>query len=85
MDDKTILWDCLKDQKFLSSNYVQMSTEVSCNNLLQDVVKICQDEIRANHDIFTLMSQKGWYPVEVAPAGELTKARTMAQQLQSTL
>jgi len=85
MDDKTILWDCLKDQKYLSGSYAQMATEMACPTLLQDTMKICQDEIRANHDIFNLMSQKGWYPVEYAHQEEINRAKTMAHQLQSGL
>ena len=85
MDDKTILWDCLKDQKFLSGNYSQMSTEVACPDLLNDVMKICEQEIRANFDIFTLMNQKGWYPLEYAQLQELNKVKTMASQISSSL
>ncbi|MCL2816796.1 MAG: spore coat protein [Clostridiales bacterium] len=85
MDDKTILWDCLKDQKFLSGQYAQMATETVCGNLLQDTMKICHDEVRANHDIFNVMSQKGWYPVEYAQQDEINRAKTMANQLESGL
>lgn len=85
MDDKTILWDCLKDQKFLAGNYVNMSTEIACTELLQDAVNICQDEIRGNFDIFNLMNQKGWYAVAPAQQQSISQARSKGQQLQSSM
>lgn len=85
MDDKTILWDCLKDQKFLAGNYVNMSTEIACSQLLQDTMKICQDEIRSNFDIFNLMNQKGWYAVSPAQQQNIDQARSKGQQLQSSM
>ena len=36
MDDKTIAWDCLKDEKFLVGMYSQISTEIANQNLLND-------------------------------------------------
>ncbi len=83
MDDQVLSWDCLKDQKFLTSTYAQMSTEIANNSLLQDYVKICQDEIRGNFDIFNMMNQMGWYPLQMADSQEINQARNQLTQLQS--
>jgi len=84
-DDKNLLLDCLKDQKFLAGNYATMATEVACNHLLQDTMKVCQDEININYDIFNLMHQKGWYPLAAAEQKKIQQAQSKAQQLSSTL
>lgn len=83
MDDKTILWDCLKDQKFLASNYAQMATEAANSGLVQDALKICQDEVRINYDIFNLMSERGWYSVTPADQQEITKVINKASSMGS--
>ncbi|MEG1501181.1 MAG: spore coat protein [Clostridiales bacterium] len=84
-NDKSILWDCLKDQKFLASNYTQMATEVACGNLLQDTMKIAQEEVRINYDIFNMMNERGWYPVAAANMQEVNKVKTKAESLASTI
>ena len=84
IDDQAISWDCLKDQKYLASTYVQMCTEVANNSLLQDTVKICQDEIRGNYDIFNMMNQMGWYQLQMADSQEISQARNQLNQMQST-
>ena len=81
MDDKMIAWDLLKDEKHLAEVYTGFSTEVSCTNLLQDTMKICQDHIRANHDIFNVMQQRGWYPISMATQQSLLQAQNKAQQM----
>ena len=84
-NDKNLLQDCLKDQKFLAGSYITMATEVACNQLLQDTMKVCQDEININYDIFNLMHQKGWYPVAAAEQQKIQRAQSKAQQLSSTI
>lgn len=84
-NDKSLLQDFLKDEKFLAGSYTTMATEVSGNQLLQDTMKVCQDEININYDIFNLMHQKGWYPVAAAEQQKIQQAQSKAQQLSSTL
>lgn len=83
MNDQVLSWDCLKDQKYMASTYAQVSTEIANNSLLQDTVKICQDEIRGNFDIFQMMNQMGWYPLQMADNQQISQARNQLTQLQS--
>ncbi|MGI6712605.1 MAG: spore coat protein [Bacillota bacterium] len=80
--DKLITNDCLIHQKYLASSYVTMATETSNDTLLTDVMKICQEEIQANHQIFNLMNKQGWYQVQAADQNQLTQARNQIQQMQ---
>ena len=83
MDDKTILLDCLKDQKFLATNYTTMATEAASSCLLQDALKICQEEVRINYDIFNLMHERGWYAVTPADQQEISKLINKASSMTS--
>ncbi len=83
--DQTIMWDCLKDQKYLASTYTTMATEMACTGLLQDALKVGQEEIRINYDLFQLMNQRGWYPVSAANQQEVGKVKSKSQTLQSTI
>ena len=82
-EDKLISWDCLKDQKFLAKNYAQMSTEMVNPALLQDVITICQEEIRANHEIFNMISNHGWYAVQQADAQQMQQAAQQVNQMKN--
>ena len=84
-DDKSLLWDCLKDQKFMAATYTTMATEVANSQLLQDTLRIYQDEIKANHQVFNLMHAKGWYPVAAAEQQKIQQAQSKMQQLSSSL
>lgn len=84
-DDQSLLWDCLKDQKFLAGNYNTMATEVACSQLLQNTLRIHQEEININYDIFNLMHAKGWYPVPAAEQQKIQQTQTKVQQLSSQL
>ena len=85
LDDRAVLWDCLKDQKYIAGNYINMATETSNTQLLQDTIKICQDAIRANYDIFHFMNQRGWYPVQVANPQDITQVKSSVQQMQNNI
>lgn len=81
MDDKLISWDCQKDQKYLVDFYTTMCTEIVNQSLLNDAIKMCSDNIRANHDIFNVSQQNGWYQTTPADQQTLAKAATKVQQL----
>jgi len=85
LDDRTLLWDCLKDEKSIAGHYTTMATEISNTQLLQDTIKICQDSIRANYDIFHFMNQRGWYPVQVANPQDITQVKSSVQQMQNNI
>lgn len=80
--DKTIATEMLLHQKYLADSYTGMARETACDALFTDVIKICQEELQANHQIFNFMNQKGWYPVQQADQNQINQARQTIQQLQ---
>lgn len=82
-DDKCISTECLLHQKYLASSYTDMARETACDSLFNDVARISQENLQANHQIFNLMNQNGWYQVQNADQTQITKAQGQIQQLQS--
>ncbi|MCR6544124.1 spore coat protein [Dehalobacterium formicoaceticum] len=81
--DKSIASECLLHQKYLADSYTGMARETACDALFTDVLKICQEELQANHQIFNFMNQQGWYQVQNADQNQITQAQSQIQQMQS--
>jgi len=81
MDDKMISWDCLRNQKQMAEVYAQVSTEMSCPDILRDTAKICQDNLWGNHDIFTLMNSNGWYQTPMASPQQIMQVQGQINQM----
>jgi spore coat protein CotF len=81
-NDKAIANECLLHQKYLADSYTGMARETACDSLFSDVIKICQEELQASHQIFNHMNQHGWYQVQNADQSQITKAHSQIQQMQ---
>ncbi|MGI6678403.1 MAG: spore coat protein [Dehalobacterium sp.] len=81
-NDKSIASECLLHQKYLADSYTGMARETACDALFTDVLKICQEELQANHQIFNFMNQQGWYQVQNADQNQINQALGQIQQLQ---
>jgi len=73
--DKDRMMDALSSQKFLSGIYNE-----SLNEAYHTPVKNCfsgllEDVHRTQEELFALMNERGWYPVEDAEEQKVTAAR----------
>lgn len=73
--DKDRMMDALSSQKFLSGIYNE-----SLNEAYHTPVKNCfsgllEDVHRTQEELFALMNERGWYPVENAEEQKVTAAR----------
>ena len=73
--DKDRMMDALSSQKFLSGIYNE-----SLNEAYHTPVKNCfsgllEDVHRIQEELFSLMNERGWYPVEDAEAQKVEQAR----------
>lgn len=84
-NDKSLSHDLLIHQKYLSSSYTTMATETSSDALFNDVMRICQDEVQANHQLFNFMNQRGWYQVQAADQNQISQAQSQIQQMQTMM
>ena len=84
-NDKSIASECLLHQKYLADSYTTMAREAACDALFSDVIKICQEELQANHQIFNFMNQQGWYQVQNADQNQISQAQNQVQKMQTTM
>jgi len=82
-NDKSLANECLLHQKYLADSYTTMARETASDALFNDVTKICEEELQANHQIFNFMNQQGWYQVQNADQNDITKAQSQIQQMQT--
>ena len=73
--DKDSMTDALSSEKFLSGVYNE-----SLNEAYHAPVKNCfggllDDVHRAGEEIFAVMNERGWYPVEAAEEQKVTAAK----------
>ena len=73
--DKDRMMDALSSQKFLSGIYNE-----SLNEAYHTPVKNCfsgllEDVHRTQEELFALMNERGWYPVEDAEEQKVAQAR----------
>jgi spore coat protein CotF len=73
--DKDRMMDALSSQKFLSGIYNE-----SLNEAYHTPVKSCfsdllEDVHRTQEELFALMNERGWYPVENAEEQKVEQAR----------
>lgn len=84
-NDKSLSHDLLIHQKYLSASYTTMATETSSDALFNDVMRICQEEVQANHQLFNFMNQRGWYQVQAADQNQISQAQSQIQQMQTMM
>lgn len=77
MDDKTYMEDSLNSQKRITSTYDTYTNECEHQNLRTDFLNILKEEHNIQSDIFTQMSQRGWYNPTQA---DQTKVDTVKQK-----
>ncbi|MDA8096957.1 MAG: spore coat protein [Clostridia bacterium] len=78
LDDRDILTDCLEDAKWGSSSYHMAILEAANEPIRNTLLQLHNDELMLQKNIFEMMHQRGFYPVEPA-------ARTAThQQTQTT-
>lgn len=78
MNDKDYITCVLEGEKNMAKNYVVALTEASNEALFEDYFTMYQAVQKMQRDLYELMFQKGWYPLEKA---EPDKIEQKYQQL----
>ncbi len=78
--DKDRLTDALNSQKYISDHYNTFANESASPELRGTVMQILTEEHDIQFELFREMSNRGWYPTEVADAQKVTEARNKYQQ-----
>ena len=78
--DKDRITDALNSQKYVTGHYNSFANETSSPELRSTVMNILTEEHDIQYDLFCEMSNRGWYPTEVAEAQKVTEAKNKYQQ-----
>ena len=75
LNDKDILNVLLAGHKLAATGYSTLVLESANQNLRNDVTSILERTFEQQKNIFDVMSQKGWYPVQSATTTEISNAQ----------
>ncbi len=70
-----IATDVLTSQKTTTELYNKFALESNMPNLHEDFMEILNQEHEMQMEIFELMKNKGWYPVEFAESKKIEEAQ----------
>ncbi len=75
MDDRTLMEGLLLEVKGVCDLYMHGSIESSTSNVHSTFNCALNDCIKMQNDIYSQMSQKGWYPTEQAQQTQIDKVK----------
>lgn len=75
MQDKELLTDLMMSEKLLCSMYQTASVDSATGNIRNQFKNILNEELDMQNTIFSMMSQKGWYPLEDAPQSKVVEIK----------
>ena len=75
MNDKELFEDLLLTVKGGSDLYLHGTIESSTQNIHCTFDKALTDSLKMQNEIYSKMSQKGWYPSEQADQNKINQAR----------
>ena len=70
LSDQEMLTDALSSQKFITDNYNLFANECILN-----------EEHQIQHEVFTEMQKRGWYPVAPAQQEQINQAKQKYTQM----
>ena len=85
LTDKEIMSSILNEHKLSASSLTNLVLESSCPTLRNDVQSILTKTFNGQKQVFDMMSQKGWYPVQNANQQEISMAQQKVKNIQSQM
>lgn len=81
LNDKDILNVLLAGHKLQATGYSTLVLESANQTLRNDVTNLLEKTFKQQKNIFDVMSQKGWYPVQSASIEELSSAKQQVSNI----
>lgn len=85
LSDKEIMSSILNEHKLSASSLTNLVLESSCSMLRSDAQSILTKTFNGQKQVFDMMSQKGWYPVQNANQQEISMAQQKVKNIQSQM
>ncbi|MFT8887680.1 MAG: spore coat protein [Ethanoligenens sp.] len=78
--DKEILADAVMTQKEMAFRYNVSASESITPNLHNEFLELLKDEQEILSELYTEMQKRGWYPMQMVDAAQVTSVRQKYQQ-----
>ena len=75
LNDREMLTDALSSEKFMTENYNQYANECASPSLMNEFMNLLSEEHQIQHDVFSELQKRGWYPTQSAPAEKVQQAK----------
>ncbi len=85
LTDKEIMSSILNEHKLSASSLTNLVLESSCQMLRSDAESILTKTFTGQKQVFDMMSQKGWYPVQNANQQEVSMAQQKVKNIESQM
>jgi len=85
LTDKEIMSSILNEHKLAASSLTSLILESSCPMLRSDAESILTKTFDGQKQVFDIMTQKGWYPVQNANQQEISMAQQKIKNIESQM
>ncbi|MEZ0536290.1 spore coat protein [Caldicellulosiruptoraceae bacterium PP1] len=85
LSDRDIAFTLLNSYKLQATALTTLVTESANNALRKEATSALTRVFDHQKQIFDFLSQKGWYPVDMAKQDDITKAQRDVQTIQSNI
>ena len=75
LTDREMLTDALSSEKFMTDNYNNYANECASPSLMNEFMNLLSEEHQIQHDVFSEMQKRGWYPTQDAPEEKIRQAK----------
>lgn len=83
--DKEIMSSILNEHKLAASSLTTLILESTCPMLRSDAESILTKTFDGQKQVFDMMTQKGWYPVQNANQQEISMAQQKVKNIESQM
>lgn len=85
LTDKEIMASVLNEHKLAASSLTNLILESACPMLRSDAESILTKTFDGQKQVFDIMTQKGWYPVQNANQQEISMAQQKIKNIESQM
>ncbi len=85
LTDKEIIASVLNEYKLAASSLTTLILESACPMLRSDAESILTKTFGGQKQVFDMMTQKGWYPVQNANQQEISMAQQKIKNIESQM
>lgn len=75
LTDREMLTDALSSEKFMTENYNTYANECASPSLMNEFMNLLSEEHQIQHDVFSELQKRGWYPTQSAPSEKVQQAK----------